>query len=314
MALDLGGTRFRVAAADLAGNILSKVSELTHAEEGRDAVLTRVKSAIRDLAQGYGLDRILAIGMAVPGPVNPWTGEIFSPPNLPGWDRVPMKETGEKAFGVPCFVGNDANLAALGEHRFGAGRGLKNLIYLTVSTGLGSGIIVDGQLLLGTQGLAAEAGHMAIDANGARCNCGNVGCLETFVSGPWIAKRAAQRLAAGAKSAVLDTVGGDLSKLAAEVITGAAKAGDPFAVEAIREAGTYLGIGIVNLLHLFNPQIVIIGGGVTNAGALLLEPAKEIIATRAMEPYRSVKVVLASLGDDVGLYGGIALALSHMGR
>lgn len=313
IAVDLGGTRFRVAVVDAQGVIHERAAAPTQAEEGVEAVLERLKAAIRRVAAPSGWGRIAGLGLAAPGPIDPWTGVLYNPPNLPGWWEVPLKGIAEREFALPTFVGNDANLAALGEHRFGAGRGVGHLVYITVSTGIGGGIIAEGKLLLGAQGLAGEVGHMTILPAGPRCNCGNMGCLEALASGTAIARRAGERLREGAESSVVAWVGGDLTRVTAEMITRAAQEGDAFARQVVAEAASYLGIGVANLVHLFNPQMVILGGGVTNLGPLLFEPVRETVAQRTMAPFRGrLEIVPAALGDDVGLLGAAALVLDAL--
>ncbi len=306
--VDLGGTQIRAALADRKGRILQRRSTKTLAEEGPEAVLGRIKRAIREVLPPD--ERVGAIGIVAPGPLDPWEGVILWAPNLPGWKDVPLKRILEEEFGLPTYVGNDANLAALAEQRFGAGRGVKDLIYITVSTGIGGGIIVDNRLLLGSQGFAAEVGHQTLEAHGPRCNCGNIGCLEALAAGPAIARHAVELIEGGAESLIADLVNGDLSKVTAKEVNEAAQRGDRVAVEVFRRAGFYIGVGIVNLLYLFNPRMIIIGGSVAKAGDLLFEPIRETVNSRISEIYREgLSIVPAALGDDVGLMGALALIL-----
>jgi len=310
--VDIGGTQIRAALSDSEGKIIQRVALPTLAEQGPERVIHRIKQAIRQVA-GQHLGEVQAIGIASAGPLDPWQGVIIKAPNLPGWHHVPLREIIEDEFGLPTYVGNDANLAALAEQRFGAGKGARHLIYVTHSTGIGGGIIVDGRLLLGSSGLGAEVGHIVIDIDGPRCGCGNIGCLEAMAAGPAIARKALQAVEAGRETIIRDLVDGDLSRISAKEVGEAAQQGDALGVELIREAGELLGIGLVSLIHLFNPQIIIIGGGVSKAGDLLLEPARAIVRARCMaESYwRDTPIVPAALGDDVGLMGGIALVLSQ---
>lgn len=303
--IDLGGTRFRVALATSSGEFSWKRSYPTQAGQGRDTVIARILRAAREAIESVPRDQALALGLAAPGPLDHRTGVIFSPPNLPDWRDVPLKSILEKSLGLQVYVGNDANLAALGEHQFGAGRGLDHLIYLTVSTGIGAGIIAKGKLLLGQDGLAGEAGHMSI-ADGPPCKCGSVGCLEILASGTAIARQAEDRMAAGEESTISLINKGPIT---AEAVEAAARTGDRLAAEVMEKAATYLGIGVVNLVHLFNPQAVIIGGGVSQAGDLLFGPVKRTVVERAMPNFRKVQILPSALGDDVGLYGALALVL-----
>lgn len=309
IAIDLGGSRFRVGLADSSGRLLRRKSYPTRAEEGREAVISRLAQAAREAMHSYPREEILAVGLGAPGPLDPRSGVIFTPPNLPSWRDVPLKALLEEELDLPVYLGNDANLAALGEHRFGAGRGLDHLVYLTVSTGIGAGIIMDGSLLLGQDGLAGEAGHMTI-AEGPLCKCGNVGCLEALASGLAIAQAARERIEAGEESSIPRFSQGEIT---AEAVEAAARAGDPLAQEVMQKAANYLGIGVVNLVHIFNPQAVIIGGGVSQAGELVFGPVRHAVAQRAMPNFRKVRILPAALADDVGLYGAAALVLSETG-
>ncbi|MFQ5812391.1 MAG: ROK family protein [Anaerolineae bacterium] len=309
--VDLGGTQIRAALADGEGKIIRRTSCLTLAEEGPGRVMGRIKGAIYKMMRATDRGQVQGIGIVAPGPLDPWKGVIMDAPNLPGWKKVPLKELMEEEFGLPVLVGNDANLAALAEQRFGAGQGIADLIYITVSTGIGGGIIVDNRLLLGAQGFAAEVGHHTVEAHGPRCNCGNIGCLEALAAGPAIARHARELIKEGTKTAITDLVGGDLDEITAKVVNQAAQAGDPTAIELFRQAGFYIGVGIVNLLHLFNPSLIVIGGSVTKAGDLLFEPIRATVRERAMASYywENTPIVPATLGDDVGLLGAVALVL-----
>jgi len=312
ISVDIGGTQIRAALSDREGNIIHRVAHLTLAEEGPEPVIGRIKEAIRQAASQH-LGQVEAIGIATAGPLDPWEGVIIKAPNLPGWHQVPLRAIIEEEFGLPTHVGNDANLAALAEQRFGAGKGTRDLIYITHSTGIGGGIIVDGRLLLGSKGLGAEVGHITLDIDGPRCGCGNIGCLEAMAAGPAIARNAIQAIEAGRETIIPDLVEGDLSRISAKEVSEAAQQGDPLGIKLIRQAGELLGIGLVSLMHLFNPEIIVIGGGVSKAGDLLFEPVRETVRTRCMaeDYWRDTPIVPAALGDDVGLMGGIALVLSQ---
>jgi len=310
--VDLGGTRIRACLADERGTILVRANRLTLAEEGQDAVLRRIVEAVREAIGKHKASDLAGVGIGAPGPLDPKTGVIFTPPNLPGWHNVPLKAILEKALGLPVYAGNDANLAALGERHFGAGQGVDDLVYITVSTGIGGGVIADGKLLVGADGAAGEVGHHTIDVHGPRCNCGNVGCLEVMAAGPAIAGYAIAAIQRGEETliAALARETGDV--VTAAHVTQAAHAGDAVARRIMRQVGEYIGVGVVNLLHLFNPRLVIIGGGVAmGAGELLFGPIREVVQERAMEIYRPTRIVPADLGDDVGLLGAVALVITE---
>lgn len=307
VAVDLGGTRFRVALGTAEGELEWRVSRPTEVEQGVQAVLERMYAAVEEALSAAG-DRgtVKGIGIAAPGPLDPWTGVIHNPPNMPGWDGIPIRQLFQERFGLPVQVANDANLAAVGEHRYGAGRGCSHMVYVTVSTGIGGGVIVDGRLLLGHCGYAGEVGHMTIDLHGPVDACGNVGCLEALASGTAIGRRARDLVLSGAETALSQV---PIEDITARTVTELAYQGDTVARQLLRDAGVALGVGMVNLAHLLNPQRIILGGGVSlNAGPLLWDPMLETLRTRAMTPcQRQTEIVPAGLGDDAGLLGGVAI-------
>jgi glucokinase len=315
IAVDLGGTQLRTALYGPQRQVLARLAEPTRAHEGVEPVLQRLIEGVRsmgDVAQA-GWGRINAIGVSAPGPLDPRRGVIHWAPNLPGWRDVPLVDRLSKVLGRPVFLGNDGSLAALAEQRCGAGRGQADLVYITVSTGIGGGVISDGQLILGRGGLGGEVGHMTVEASGPRCKCGNVGCLETLASGMAIARQARESVAAGARTCIADLVNGDLERIEAKLVHEAARQGDVVAVDLFRKAGMYLGIGIVNMMYLFNPGMVIIGGGVSKAGDLLFVPMQATVRQRIHEIYwRDCPIVGAALGDDVCLTGAAILAMEGM--
>jgi glucokinase len=308
IAVDLGGTNIRTIRGAADGTILARVSLRTQAAEGEAAVMARILGAIREVWPPDPNDHVHAIGVSVPGPVDPWRGILFNAPNLPGWSYVRLGDLITQEFHVPTRLGNDANLAALAEYRFGAGKGHANMVYITLSTGIGSGVIADGRLLLGAKGLAAELGHVCVDLNGPRCNCGNIGCVEVIAAGPAIARSAVKRIAAGEPSVISDLVKGDLDQVSAAIVGQAAQAGDALALSVVRGAGQAVGAAMVGILHAFNPSLVVCGGGLTKMGDLLMQPIREIVPQRVMNPDYIVDIVLAALGDDVALLGALALA------
>lgn len=313
IAVDLGGTQIRAALCDPQGQILRRIARPTLAAEGPEAVIRRLEEAIAAAMEGTPSDQIAGIGIGAPGPLNPISGIILEAPNLPGWVNVPLRNKISARFGLPTFLGNDANLAALAEYTFGAGRGRPDMIYLTISTGVGSGIIVNGEMILGAHGLGAEAGHIIVDPKGPQCGCGHYGCLEAFASGTAIARDVVTRIKAGKKTRITKMVGGDLAKVDARVVSEAAKLGDKLAIQAFQRAGKHLGIGIASLLRLFNPTMIVLGGSVTKAGALLLDPMWAAIKEYAPSIYwEGLSIVQAALGDDVGLLGAAALAASQL--
>ena len=308
LGIDIGGTQIRTALINFKGDLEARNAMRTPAEEGPDAVIRSILQ-MADSALESTAGKVIGIGLGVPGPVDPVTGTIYNPPNLPGWGTRSILEPIKDRFSIPVFVGNDANVAALGEQRFGAGKGVEDLLYVTVSTGIGGGIISGGKLLTGWRGLAAEIGHQTIIDDGPLCGCGQPGHLEALASGPAIAQMVKDEIRNGNTSQVEEAVSNIESITAADVAEAALK-GDDVSIAAYEKAGEYIGIGLANLIHILEPQKILIGGGVTNAGELLFKPVRETINSRVMSAiYREIVIERASLEDDVGLFGAAAVAL-----
>ncbi|MGC9467570.1 MAG: ROK family protein [Anaerolineae bacterium] len=311
IAVDLGGTQIRTARFTEDGQMEERYATATKAMEGFDPVFERVISAIRQVWPSEGV--VVAVGLGAPGPLNFKRGVLRFAPNLPGWVNVPLRDLLLEELGLPSFVGNDADVAALAEHRFGAGKGVADMIYMTISTGIGGGMIFNNRLFTGGNGLGGEVGHMAIDPSGPKCSCGNVGCLEVLASGTAIGRRARQRIAAGEASVLLDWVDGDLSRITAKQVSRAGQEGDALAVSVFREAGLYIGSALVSLMYMLNPSLFVLGGSVTLAGDLLFGPICQTVNARAPLAYREqTRIVRAELGGDVGLWGAFALCLMEL--
>ena len=309
IAVDLGGTQIRTARFDQGLNLLQRENTLTMADEGPESTIHRLKTYIaRVMPEAKG--DIAGIGISSPGPLNPMTGVIIAPPNLPGWHDVPLADIINSEFELPVYIGNDANVAALAEASKGAAQGYRHVIYITVSTGIGSGMICDGRLLLGRAGLAAELGHIPIIMAD-----GKVSSLELEAAGPAIARRAVGAIQAGTRSRMIDLVGGDISKVDAKTVSRAAQAGDSTAIEILAYAGRVIGLGIVSALHLFNPEVILLGGGVTKAGDFLFQPMRQIINQHILDTAYTdgLKIETAALGDDVALVGAAALVATNGG-
>jgi len=312
IAVDLGGTQLRAALCTPDGTIHKHVKKKTRAKRGPEALLKRICETAQEVWPKEG--EVRAIGMSAPAPFDPYEGVVLGAPNLPGWDRVPLRDIMKERLQRPVYVGNDANLAALGEHHFGAGRGFDDMVYITISTGIGGGVILGGKLWLGHKGLAGEIGHIVVETGGPLCNCGNRGCLEALASGTAIGHQARTLAASGRAPAILAVAGGDVAQVTSASVGEAAAQGDKVATKLLRQAGRYAGIGIVNVMHLFNPQRIVLGGGVTQAGDLLFKPIRRTVRRWAMNPlfWEDTAIVPAALGDDAGLLG--ALALAHSGE
>lgn len=317
LGLDVGGTKLAAGVADTDGRLLSRGEMPAGAADGPEAVIERLVRLAGRVVGSSGVSRsaIVAIGVACAGPLDPVAGIVRDPPNLPGWHDVPLlarlREGLADPMGErPLYLENDANAAALGEHRYGAGRRVKDLVYLTISTGIGGGIIVDGRVVQGENGNAGEIGHMSVAHDGWPCPCGSRGCLEAFCSGTNIAARANALLAAGEASRLGEMAVGSVT---ARDVAEAARAGDALAVAVWDATTTVLGAGVGNVINLMNPRLVILGGGVSRAGEQLLAPVRRIALRRAFPYLASVAdVVLAQLGPDSGILGAVALAQARL--
>ncbi len=311
LSIDLGGTKIIVAIISNKGQVMAKEYYPTLANEGPDSVIKRILSAIDRLISQSNMDssQLDSISIAAAGAINCEAGLVTASPNLPGWNDVPLRDIVNERYRVNTFLINDAGAAALGEHHFGVGKGVNNLVLLTVGTGIGGGIIINGKLYSGPCGSAGEVGHMTIDVNGPRCNCGNIGCWELLASGTAMAKEAIRRIKQGEKSSLTKLVGGQIENITAETVSLAAQDGDSLALEVILKAATYLGVGMVNLVNIFNPEMIIVGGGVAQMGDLLLEPARRVVKERAFRlSAQAVRIVPAQLGDDAGVLGAAVFA------
>ncbi|MDD9956748.1 MAG: ROK family protein [Anaerolineaceae bacterium] len=308
IAVDLGGTRIRAACLDENLNILQRRETLTRPAEGQVAVLGRIEDLVT--AVWPGETEVLGIGVSSPGPLDPYRGIVLAPPNLPDWHQVPLADLLAGRFAVPVRLGKDANVALLAEAAHGAAQGCRHAIYLTLSTGIGAGILCDGRLLLGHGGLATEVGSMMLLVNGVARR------LEMEAAGPALARQARQRLAAGEVSLLRAMCDGDLREVDAAMVGAAAQQGDPLALALVRRAGRLIGLGLTSLLHLFNPEVVVIGGGLSLIGAPLLEPMRDTVRREVIyEGYtRSLRIEAAALGADVSLVGAAALLRSDGGR
>jgi glucokinase len=255
---------------------------------------------------------VKGVGVGTPGPIDSRKGVIFSAPNLPGFTNAPVKTILQRKTGLAVHLENDANAAAFGEHWAGAGKGVSEMIMLTLGTGVGGGIILGGKLYSGCGDTAGEFGHMVIDPSGPLCGCGQRGCLEQYGSATAIARRAREAVLAGTQSSMLTMAEGDPSKISSRLVHQAALDGDVLARQVWKDTSVFLGIGIANLVNIFNPQMVVLGGGVMLAGSDLLGPVRQEVLNRAFErPASMAKIVAAKLGDDAGVIGAAAVAITR---
>lgn len=315
--LDLGGTKILAGLVDRGGRIIAQKQLPTLAEEGEKAVVERVLSATYDVLSAGSIDpeKVRGVGIASAGVINSAVGEVVFASNL-GWRNVPIGKLIAQRFGLPVRLFNDANAAAIAEWLWGAGAGTQNMIYVTVSTGVGAGVISDGRLVCGRDGSAGEFGHISIDWNGPPCRCGNRGCLENYASGTAIENAARQKLAI-AKVPITNGFLIENGKLTAKVISEAALGGDPFFAQLIKQAGFYLGVGAANLIYLFNPEVIVFGGGVMNASTILMPEMEKSMRERCIPGLaQEVRVVLSQIGVEAGVMGaaGGVFALDQPGE
>lgn len=312
LGLDIGGTKLATAMVTPDGRHHGLRVEPTRREEGPDAVLRRLFDLGRRSIEDAGLGEPWAVGISCGGPLDAQAGVLECPPHLPGWIDIPITAMTTAAFGVPTILENDATAAALGEFRFGAGRGARTLIYLTVSTGVGGGTVIDGRLHRGATGNGGELGHVMVRPGGRDCTCGRRGCLEAYCSGTAIAARAREAVAEAAAAGDATTLAG-VENLTAADVSRAAAAGDALAGAIWRESVELLGQGLTDLINVFEPDVAVLGGGVTRSGALLLDPLTAIVRENVMgREAQTVKVELATLGDVVGVVGAAAVAWDRL--
>ena len=311
--IDLGGTNIAagVMPTDGTREIAMRMVQ-TRAEEGAEAVVDRIGALIEDvIAQTQaetGAERgdFLGVGIGSPGPLDRAHGVVIVTPNL-GWRDFPLRDEVSKRVNLPATLDNDANCATIGEWWCGAAKGGRNVVGLTIGTGIGGGLILDGKLYHGASDAAGELGHTTIDSTGRRCKCGNYGCLEAYTSGPAIAERAREVLEGDDDSLLTGMVDGDLSKITAQTVFEASKRGDRVALDVVRNTAHFLGVGISNLINIFNPDTFVIAGGVTQAGDLLFDPLRAEVRRRAFKPaVEACRIVPGALPLSAGVVGAVA--------
>lgn len=312
LGLDIGGTKLAVGVVTPDGTTLGHRVVPTRREEGPERILARLFDLGRSAVAASGLPGVAAVGISCGGPLDADAGVLLGPLHLPGWDAVPVVELATAAFGVPAALENDATAAALGEHRFGWGRtlpaGAGTLLYLTLSTGVGGGAVVDGRLHRGAAGNGGEFGHLVVQRGGRPCICGRAGCLERYASGTSIAERAVEALRDTTPPSSL----ADLPQVRAEDVVTAVRAGDPLARAVWDETTALLAEALTDLVNVLEPDLVVLGGGVTRAGGLLLDPVRAGVRRSAMGPAAAaVRVEIARLGDLVGVVGAASVAVDR---
>jgi glucokinase len=301
--IDLGGTQVRAGLVDRSGKLIARESMLTDRMGGPQAVVEQIGLLVDKIIVTKPECMIAGIGVSAPGPLDAETGHILEIATLKGWENTPIVEMLEARLGQNVAIENDGLAAALGEWRYGAGKGLTHFVYVTVSTGIGGGVVADGRLLRGRRGMACHVGHMSIDPNGPRCGCGNPGCWEAIASGTALARRAQVAMMGDPAS----TLHSGPQPIDAGAIFAAARHGDGTALKLVNEEARWLGIGLVNLLHLYSPEKIVLGGGLSQGLDLMRAGIEAEIAAHAMVPFRTVSVVSAGLGGDSGIIGAASL-------
>ncbi|MFC1947039.1 ROK family protein [Chloroflexota bacterium] len=311
---DLGGTKMVIALVSPDGKIIDRHRQPTLAKDGPETVIERLYSGIDFLLdRNNALPRqIEAMSLGIAGIIDTRNGIVDKAPNLPGWENLKLKDKIYDRYNIPVYILNESDAAALGEHRYGAGKGLKNIALITLGTGIGGGLVLDGRLFLGSSGSAFEIGHMVIKDDGPECGCGKNGCLETLASGSAIGREARRRITEGEKSILVDMVNGAIEDITAEKVHKAAKQGDPFALRILAGASYYLGLGVINLVSIINPEKIIVGGSVARIGNLLLDPVRQMVKDKTFAlMVKKLKIVRARLGEDGGLIGAASYALDQ---
>lgn len=308
--IDLGGTQVRAGLIDDTGRVLSRATALTDVAGGPERIVAQVKRLVADVSEGS--TDVVGVGISAPGPLDSEAGTVLHIPTLPGWDDYPIRDRLSDELRLPVLIENDGIAATFGEWRHGAGIGLRHLVYVTVSTGIGGGVVIDGRLIHGRRGMAAHVGHFQMMPGGPRCSCGALGCFEALAAGTALGLAGRAAAAANPASILASLAGRD--GLGAHHVVEAARRGDAVAAAVVAKEAEYLGIGFTGLIHLFSPDRVVMGGGVSAAFDLLTDGIHAVIERQAMTAFRDVRVVPAGLGMNSGLVGAAALALDSYGR
>jgi glucokinase-like ROK family protein len=314
--VDIGATSIDLGISDFAGKSLVRLSEPAQVRDGPIKILGRACSLLEGMLKENNLDpdKLNGIGIGVPGPVDFSVGTLVSPPIMPGWDRYPIIETVQQWFpSANVVVDNDVNVMALGEINQGAGKGVSNLIFIKIGTGIGSGIICEGNIYRGSSGCAGDIGHISVNKSGPLCHCGNRGCLEAMAGGPAIADRALMAAQAGKSPLLLRYYERNGNVLRTEDVGEAAREGDALSIEVIRESGQFIGDVLASLVNFYNPEMIVIGGGVRNLGNLLLSSIRQTVLNRSTAlATRDLHIVFSETGPDAGVIGAVSLAMDYM--
>jgi glucokinase-like ROK family protein len=314
--IDIGATSIDVVLSDFSRNVISRKSISAIVRDGPQSILTKVSDILFQIFRENNLnpEKLTGIGIGVPGPVDFSLGTVLSPPIMPGWDRFPIISTMQKSFPLAnIVVDNDVNLMALGEVTHGAAKDVNNIIFLKIGTGIGAGIISFGKIYRGSNGCAGDVGHICADKNGPICSCGNAGCLEAVAAGPAIAERGRNAAISGNSPILNKYLENNGGFLRAEDVGDAAREGDPTAIEIIRSSGELIGDVLASLVNFYNPDMIIIGGGVSNIGNLLLSSIRQGVLNRSLPlATRDLQIVFSAIGPQAGIIGAVSLAIEHM--
>jgi glucokinase len=319
LGIDIGGTNLVAGCVSTDGaRVEGLLSEPTRPEEGADGVIARIVDlawrSMASLVAAVPRAKVAGVGIGAPGPLDTRRGVVLLTPNL-GWVDMPLRDRIAKGLGLPAALDNDANCAVLGEHWRGAAQGTRQALGVTIGTGIGGGLILDGRLYHGASDCAGEIGHTTIEMNGRRCACGNYGCLEAYASGPAIARRALEAVETGAESSLAEVARRGPGAVTAQVVYEAATAGDPLAREVVQDTARFLGAGIANLVNVYNPEVVVVCGGVTQAGDSLFVPLRREVGRRAFRPAVDVcRILPGALPGTAGVVGAARVFLDAGGR
>ncbi len=314
--IDVGGTKIAAGLVNRAGKVLTRYNTQAHSEKKPEFVIEAIEQAYYAILEAGQVEagQVEAVGLGFGGNTNGPAGVILISSNLPAWSNVPLRDIVAKRLGLPVILDNDTNLCALGEHRYGAGRGAKNMCYVTFSTGYGIGIIINHQLYVGHTGTAGELGHVVIDIGGPPCTCGKKGCLMAYASGVGISRMAYEKIEAGAKTLLREMIPADGRRISGQMVVKAAKQGDDVAREIIQTAGYYAGVGLSIIVQVINPELIVFGGGLTHIGSLLMEPAMAAMRENTQpEMLDSARIVPWQLGHDLGIIGAAAKVFAGTG-
>ena len=311
MGIDIGATHVGFLVTDFACGVLHEVEKSFDISVSPDLGLSQIDRCLREMLTGLSLDlsEILVIGVGIPGPVVSDQGLVISPPLMPGWENYPIRAHLEEMWKLPVSLNNDAELGALGEWAYGAGRGERHLAYIKVGSGIGAGLLIDGKIFRGATGSAGEIGHTTIREDGPLCTCGNHGCLETLAGGKAIANRAIEAVQSGRRTMMASIE--PVNHITARDVADAARRGDLVAQQIMKDAGTYLGIAIASLVNLFNPNMVVVGGGIAQMGDLLLQPIRQVVHQRSLRSSaQAVRINTSVLGRRSSSMGAVVQALN----